>query len=73
MESIDEMLEKIPGKAGVRIGMVAGIVAMSSPPAAGIALGTAEVYGAYKLAKYAQKNEDSIIDTEAVPPSQTDV
>ena len=73
MKTVDEMLEKIPGKTGVRIGIVAGVVAMSSPLAAGIALGTAGVYGAYKLAKYAQKNEDGIIDAEVAEPSQTDV
>lgn len=72
MKSIDEMLEKIPGKTGVRIGIVAGVVAMSSPLAAGIALGTAGVYGAYKLAKYAQENGDDIIDAEVVSPSQAD-
>lgn len=72
MKSVDEMLEKIPGKTGVRIGIVAGVVAMSSPLAAGIALGTAGVYGAYKLAKYAQENGDDIIDAEVVSPSQAD-
>ena len=73
MKTVDEMLEKIPGKAGIRIGIVAGVVAMSSPLAAGIALGTAGVYGAYRLAKYAQESENGVIDAEVVPPSQTDV
>ena len=73
MKTVDEMLEKIPGKTGVRIGIVAGVVAMSSPLAAGIALGTAGVYGVYKLAKYAQGSEDGVIDTEVVTPSETDV
>lgn len=74
MKSVDEMLEKIPGKAGVRIGIVAGVVAMSSPLAAGIALGTAGVYGVYKLAKYAQESDDGVvIDAEVVAPPETDV
>lgn len=73
MKSVDEMLEKISGKTGVRIGIVAGVVAMSSPLAAGIALGTVGVYGAYKLTKYAQESADGIIDTEVVAPSKTEV
>lgn len=72
MEKVDNALEKIPGKTGVKLGAVAGIVVMTSPVAAGIALGTAGVYGAYKLAKYAQENGDDIIDAEVVSPSQAD-
>lgn len=72
MEKVDEVLEKIPGKTGVKIGVVAGVVAMTSSLAAGLAIGAAGAYGAYKLAKYAQENEDGIIDTEVVPPSQND-
>lgn len=73
MEKVDEVLEKIPGKTGVKLGAVVGVVAMTSPLAAGLAIGAAGVYGAYKLAKYAQENEDGVIDAEIVPPSQTDV
>ena len=41
MEKVDNALEKIPGKTGVKLGAVAGIVVMTSPVAAGIALGAA--------------------------------
>ena len=73
MEKVDEALEKISGKTGVKLGAVVGVVAMTSPLAAGLAIGAVGAYGAYKLAKYAQENEDGIIDVDAVPPSQTDV
>lgn len=73
MEKVDEALEKIPGKTGVKLGAVVGVVAMTSPLAAGLAIGAAGAYGAYKLAKYAQENEGGVIDAEIVPPSQTDV
>ena len=72
MEKVDEVLEKIPGKTGVKIGVVAGVVAMTSPLAAGLAMGAAGAYGAYKLAKYAKEHEDGVIDTEVVHPSQND-
>lgn len=73
MEKVDEALGKIPGKTGVKIGVVTGVVAMTSPLAAGLAIGAAGAYGAYKLAKYAQENEGGVIEAEIVPPSQTDV
>ena len=73
MEKVDNALEKLPGKTGVKIGAVAGLVVLTSPVAAGLALGAAGAYGAYKLAKYAQKNEDGIIDAEVAEPSQADV
>ena len=72
MEKVDEVLEKIPGKTGVKLGAVVGVVAMTSPLAAGLAIGAAGAYGAYKLAKYAQENGDDIIDAEVVSPSQAD-
>lgn len=73
MDQIDAVLEKIPGRTGVKLGVVAGVLVMTSPLAAGLALGSAGAYGAYKLAKYAQESEDGVIDAEVVPPSQTDV
>lgn len=73
MEKVDEVLEKIPGKTGVKLGAVVGVVAMTSPLAAGLAIGAAGAYGAYKLAKYAQENEDGVIDAEIVPSPQNDV
>lgn len=72
MEKVDNALEKIPGKTGVKLGTVAGIVVMTSPVAAGIALGAAGAYGAYKLAKYAQEKDNNIVDAEVVSSSRTD-
>lgn len=72
MEKVDKVLEQIPGKTGVTLGTVAGIVVMTSPVAAGIALGAAGAYGAYKLAKHVQEKEDNIVEAEVVS-SQTDV
>lgn len=72
MEKVDNALAKIPGKTGVKLGAVAGIVMMTSPVAAGLALGAAGAYGAYKLAKYAQEKDSSIVDAEVVSSSQTD-
>lgn len=71
MEKVDNALEQIPGKTGIKIGAVAGLVVLTSPVAAGLALGAAGAYGVYKLAKHAQKKEDNILDAEAVS-SQTD-
>lgn len=73
MERVDNALEKIPGKTGVKLGAVVGVVAMTSPLAAGLALGAAGTYGVYKLAKYAQEREHNIVDAEVVPSSQADV
>ena len=73
MKTVDEMLEKIPGKTGIKIGVVAGLVVLTSPVAAGLALGAAGAYGAYKLAKYAQESVDGVIDAEVVAPPETDV
>lgn len=71
MEKVDNVLEQIPGKTGIKIGAVAGLVVLTSPVAAGLALGAAGAYGAYKLAKLVQEKEDNIVDAEAVS-SQTD-
>lgn len=71
MEKVDNALEQIPGKTGIKIGAVAGLVVLTSPVAAGLALGAAGAYGVYKLAKHVQKKEDNILDAEAVS-SQTD-
>ena len=73
MEKIDNVLEQIPGKTGVKFGAVVGVLAMTSPLVASLALGSAGAYGAYKLAKYAQKSEDGVIDTEVVAQPETDV
>ena len=73
MEKVDNALEQIPGKTGIKIGAVAGLVVLTSPVAAGLALGAAGVYGAYKLAKYAQESKDGVIDAEVVAPPETDV
>lgn len=72
MEKVDNALEQIPGKTGIKIGAVAGLVVLTSPVAAGLALGAAGAYGAYKLAKHVQKKEDNIVEAEVVS-SQTDV
>ena len=72
MEKVDNALEKLPGKTGVKIGAVTGLVVLTSPVAAGLALGAVGAYGVYKLAKYAQEKENNIVDTEVVSSSQTD-
>ena len=72
MEKVDNALEKIPGKTGVKIGAVTGLVVLTSPVAAGLALGAVGAYGAYKLAKYAQEKDNNIVDAEVVSSSQTD-
>ena len=72
MEKVDETLEKIPGKTGVKLGAVVGVVAMTSPLAAALALGAAGTYGAYKLAKYAKQKEENIVDAEEPSSSRTD-
>lgn len=73
MEKVDNALEKIPGKTGVALGAVAGIVVMTSPLAAGIALGAAGVYGAYKLTGRAQQKERTIVDAEDASSPACDV
>lgn len=72
MEKVDNALEKLPGKTGVKIGAVTGLVVLTSPVAAGLALGAVGAYGVYKLAKYAQEKDNNIVDTEVVSSSQTD-
>lgn len=72
MEKVDNVLEKLPGKTGVKIGAVTGLVVLTSPVAAGLALGAVGAYGVYKLAKYAQEKDNNIVDTEVVSSSQTD-
>ena len=72
MEKVDNALEQIPGKTGIKIGAVADLVVLTSPVAAGLALGAAGVYGAYKLAKYAKQKEENIVDAEEPSSSRTD-
>lgn len=60
-------LEKAPGKAGMKLGALTGIVVMTSPVIAGIELGAVGTH------KDAQKKECNTLNVEVDPSNLTDV
>lgn len=61
------MLEKAPGKADMKLGALTGIVVMTSPVIAGIALGAAGTH------KDVQKKECNTLNVGVDPSNLTDV